>query len=91
MKSDVGKELSYQLPEKHVKKFEAMLKQLEERLQELDVDGYGISMTTLEDVFMRTGNELATELFENGEPPRPRNSLSIEYFPGKESLVQIRE
>lgn len=51
--TDVGSELSYKLDTRNSRFFEAMLKELEEKSTELGVDGYGISLTTLEEVFIK--------------------------------------
>ncbi|XP_037903715.1 ATP-binding cassette sub-family A member 3-like isoform X5 [Hermetia illucens] len=58
IKSNVGTELSYSLPEIYVPQFEPMLSELEASQERLGLSGYGISMTTLEDVFMKTGSEV---------------------------------
>lgn len=51
--TDVGSELSYKLDTRNSRFFKAMLKELEEKSTELGVDGYGISLTTLEEVFIK--------------------------------------
>lgn len=52
VKTDVGSELSYQLYTKDAAVFKDMLQDLEEHSQELGLNSYGISMATLEEVFM---------------------------------------
>lgn len=54
---DVGTELSYQLAEENSKRFHAMFTELEDRSVELGVDSYGISLTTLEEVFLKVGSD----------------------------------
>lgn len=54
---DVGTELSYQLAEENSKTFHTMFSELEDRSVELGVDSYGISLTTLEEVFMKVGSD----------------------------------
>ena len=49
----MGSELSYKLDGRYSKYFQAMLKALEDRVEELDINGYGISQTTLEEVFLK--------------------------------------
>lgn len=51
--SQVGSELTYQLPENESHKFEHMLRELENNNQQLGVQSYGVSLTTLEEVFMK--------------------------------------
>lgn len=51
--SQVGSELTYQLPEHESHKFEDMLRELENNDKHLGVQSYGVSLTTLEEVFMK--------------------------------------
>lgn len=51
--SNVGSELSYKLDGKYSKDFQPMLKSLEDNSKRLDINGYGISQTTLEEVFLK--------------------------------------
>jgi ATP-binding cassette subfamily A (ABC1) protein 3 len=53
VKSYVGSELSYQLSERDSYVFEKMLKDLESNVSSLNVQSYGVSLTTLEEVFMK--------------------------------------
>ncbi|XP_070068185.1 phospholipid-transporting ATPase ABCA3-like [Drosophila takahashii] len=54
---DIGAELSYQLPDRYSPKFEEMFNELEERSDDLHLNGYGVSITSLEEVFMKVGAE----------------------------------
>lgn len=53
IKSHIGSELTYQLSEHESAKFESMLYDLENNFQSLGVQSYGVSLTTLEEVFMK--------------------------------------
>lgn len=53
VENNVGTELSYSLDEKHLPSFEAMLKDLEINGNELRINSFGISLTTLEEVFLK--------------------------------------
>ncbi|KNC85707.1 hypothetical protein, variant [Sphaeroforma arctica JP610] len=53
--NNIGAELSYQLPQTEMDKFVPMFQELEQRLQELDIQSYGVSCTTLEEVFLKVG------------------------------------
>lgn len=48
-----GTELSYRLNVKFAANFSALFQELEERKTELGTFGYGISMTTLEEVYKK--------------------------------------
>ncbi|EFA12132.2 ATP-binding cassette sub-family A member 3-like Protein [Tribolium castaneum] len=50
---NLGSELTYLLAEEHSSVFEVMLRDLEENSKILGVRSYGISLTTLEEVFMK--------------------------------------
>ncbi|VEN56470.1 unnamed protein product, partial [Callosobruchus maculatus] len=52
MTSNSDSEVTYTLPENRVSSFEAMLKQLESQSSSIGVQSYGISLSTMEDVFM---------------------------------------
>nr|XP_044248856.1 LOW QUALITY PROTEIN: phospholipid-transporting ATPase ABCA1-like [Drosophila takahashii] len=54
---DIGAELSYQLPDRYSLKFEELFNELEERSDDLHLNGYGVSITSLEEVFMKVGAE----------------------------------
>ncbi|XP_023309746.1 ATP-binding cassette sub-family A member 3-like [Anoplophora glabripennis] len=57
VRSNAGSELSYILEQDYSSKFESMLKDLENNSKRLGILGYGISLTTMEDVFMKVGKE----------------------------------
>lgn len=63
---DVGTELSYQLSDKCSHMFSQIFSELENRSDELGVDSYGVSLTTLEEVFMKVGTDPTKE--EEKEP-----------------------
>ncbi|KAF2368204.1 ABC transporter-like [Trinorchestia longiramus] len=50
-----GAELSYVLPNEEVAKFEQLFNELEDRREELKVSSYGASQTTMDEVFLRVG------------------------------------
>lgn len=54
---DVGTELSYQLSDKCSHLFSQIFSELESRSSEFGVDSYGVSLTTLEEVFMKVGTD----------------------------------
>ncbi|XP_055711669.1 phospholipid-transporting ATPase ABCA3 isoform X3 [Phlebotomus papatasi] len=67
VENDIGTELSYQLPDSAAKKFQPMLKDLEEHSGKLGIASYGISLTTLDEVFMRVGSDYNASNVENHE------------------------
>lgn len=69
---DVGTELSYQLSDKCSQMFEQIFRELEDRSTELGVDSYGVSLTTLEEVFMKVGTDPVTD----DEPIEMNGSLT---------------
>jgi ATP-binding cassette subfamily A (ABC1) protein 3 len=50
---NIGSELSYLLSEDRSSVFEVMLSKLEENKHELGLLSYGVSLTTMEEVFMK--------------------------------------
>ncbi|XP_057661740.1 phospholipid-transporting ATPase ABCA3-like [Diorhabda carinulata] len=61
IQSNVGSELTYLLTESNAPVFEAMLTQLELESKKLGVRSYGISLTTMEEVFMKVGADHGQE------------------------------
>lgn len=53
MESNAGAELSFVLPEESVTHFEALFTKIEKEKQELKISGYGASLTTMEEVFLK--------------------------------------
>ncbi|XP_059614826.1 phospholipid-transporting ATPase ABCA3 isoform X2 [Phlebotomus argentipes] len=65
VENDIGTELSYQLPDSASKMFQPMLKELEEHSTKLGIDSYGISLTTLDEVFMKVGSDYQNGMIHN--------------------------
>ncbi|KAH8378947.1 hypothetical protein KR009_002246, partial [Drosophila setifemur] len=53
---ELGSELTYRLPNRSSKKFAPLLRDLENQSAQLKLDGYGLSVATLEDVFMQVNS-----------------------------------
>uniref|UniRef100_A0A7N4V510 ABC transporter domain-containing protein n=1 Tax=Sarcophilus harrisii TaxID=9305 RepID=A0A7N4V510_SARHA len=53
MESNVAAELSFILPKESSYKFESLFTELEEKQTELGIASYGVSVTTMEEVFLR--------------------------------------
>lgn len=51
--NNIGSELSYKLDSRYTNRFQAMLRSLEDNSRVFDINGYGISQTTLEEVFIK--------------------------------------
>mmetsp|Transcript_17002 Transcript_17002/g.34417 ORF Transcript_17002/g.34417 Transcript_17002/m.34417 type:complete len:1751 (-) Transcript_17002:590-5842(-) len=60
-------EVHCRLPLKSAKHFPAMMEELDENMKELGVASYGISVTTLEEVFLKVGSATKEILDEQGE------------------------
>jgi len=70
--SDVGSEVVFQLPMSASSKFQSLFENLDDNLQTLGVDTYGMSVTTLEEVFIRVAK--GEELDQNQKALIRRNS-----------------
>lgn len=55
--SNIGSELIYNLPEDKTAVFQKLLEDLENNLEKLQIESFGITNTTLEEVFMKIGTE----------------------------------
>ena len=51
--SDVAKEISFQLPKKYSREFPSLFSKLEATKADIGIESFGISITSLEEVFMK--------------------------------------
>lgn len=65
MLSEVSSEITYQIPTHYSGKFKEFFEQFDRDLERLDIKSYGISITTLEEVFLRVGHGLEHEKVDN--------------------------
>lgn len=54
--TSVGREVTFSLPENEAYKFESLFANIEQNMTQLGIVNFGISMTTLEEVFLRVGD-----------------------------------
>ncbi|XP_055535484.1 phospholipid-transporting ATPase ABCA3-like [Wyeomyia smithii] len=67
IETDIGSELSFVLREEYITVFQSMLEELESRMTECGITSYGISLTTMEEVFLKAGSDsLQDKDQENG-------------------------
>ncbi|XP_065093705.1 phospholipid-transporting ATPase ABCA3-like [Ochlerotatus camptorhynchus] len=59
--TDIGSELSFVLKEDYIGVFQQMLEELESRMHECGISSYGISLTTMEEVFLKAGSDTLME------------------------------
>lgn len=57
VESDIGSELSYNLSEQYAADYEIMLRDLEENSKKYGIISYGVSLTALEEVFIKVGTD----------------------------------
>uniref|UniRef100_A0A182MJU0 ABC transporter domain-containing protein n=1 Tax=Anopheles culicifacies TaxID=139723 RepID=A0A182MJU0_9DIPT len=57
IETDIGTELSFVLREDYLKVFQPMLEELEDKMSSCGISSYGISLTTMEEVFLRAGSD----------------------------------
>ncbi|XP_074034978.1 phospholipid-transporting ATPase ABCA3 isoform X2 [Leptinotarsa decemlineata] len=67
--SNVGSELTYLLEDSQAAIFEPLLQEVEHESKRLGIRGYGISLTTLEEVFLKVGADHGQEEINNGLLP----------------------
>lgn len=76
MVSDVGAELTLLLPKDSCAVFPAMFHALEQQQTALGVDSYGMSMTTMEEVFLKVAVGNMERKTSSSTHPTPRKSLA---------------
>ncbi|CEO94857.1 hypothetical protein PBRA_003670 [Plasmodiophora brassicae] len=57
--SDVAAEMAFRLPLSHASKFPGMFDDIDSKRGVLGIGSYGVSVTTLSEVFLRVGNDVA--------------------------------
>lgn len=57
VETDIGSELSFVLRESYIGVFQKMLEELERRMTECSISSFGISLTTMEEVFLKAGSD----------------------------------
>lgn len=79
--SDFGAEVSYRLPSKELERFSQLFAEIDKSQDVLGIDSYGISLTTLEEVFLRIGIE-EKEVSTNNQKKRKKkeNKKTEKYF-----------
>lgn len=55
IETNIGTELSYVLNDNYVSRFKIIFKDLEDNLEKLKISSFGLSLTTLEEVFLKVG------------------------------------
>ena len=63
MTGDLHEEISFVVPKSESNNFASFFENLDQRLDEFDIRSYGVSMSNLEDVFLKTNQEYAPDLF----------------------------
>lgn len=72
--SSAGGEISFRLPLASVSQFAGLFAELEDLRVALGLGGYGMAMTTLEEVFLKIAKQGEAELY-NAEPTQQSTSL----------------
>jgi len=62
---EVHEEISFVIPKAQAQNFGAFFENLDSRLEEFGVRSYGVSMSNLEEVFLKINQEFAPELFSD--------------------------
>lgn len=61
----IANELVYKLPTRYTMKFQQMFEKLETKQRQLKLQGFGISLNTLEDVFLKVGSDSNEDQMNN--------------------------
>ena len=78
--SEVHEEISFVIPKTEAQNFGGFFETLDQRLEEFDISSYGVSMSNLEDVFLKINQEFAPELFgdlKNFEDSKSNTSIEV--------------
>ena len=62
--SEIATEMTYLLPNRESSAFTDFFTEFDKNLDKLGISSYGVSITTLEEVFLKINEELAPDLFK---------------------------
>ncbi|KAM9967074.1 hypothetical protein ACTFIR_007311 [Dictyostelium discoideum] len=79
--SNAGSEISFRLPTASLPVFSKFFKDFDENLSNFHIDSYGISVTTLEEVFLKIGTDIDTDALSiadgNGNDDELKRSIGV--------------
>ncbi|KAJ6646771.1 Phospholipid-transporting ATPase ABCA3 [Pseudolycoriella hygida] len=76
IESENESEITYLLPDDQVKLFHQMFADLEQNEKVLNLSGYGVSLTTMEEIFLKFGKDPSHLLESKSEESRPSTCIS---------------
>ncbi|XP_049855750.1 phospholipid-transporting ATPase ABCA3 isoform X1 [Schistocerca gregaria] len=86
---NIGSELSYILTEEKSSVFESMLKELEDNGKSLDILSFGVSLTTMEEVFMRVGKDQEVNVLKDHHASNEKSlNSSVTEVPDEIHLIK---
>ena len=92
LEGDISKELKYVLPLPELPNFEGLFQSLEEQASTLGIASFGISLTTLEDVFLRIAEKLGLHKDEENEEKHAANhNPNPDNTPDEVEEVELQE
>ncbi|XP_072453663.1 phospholipid-transporting ATPase ABCA3-like isoform X2 [Notamacropus eugenii] len=92
VESNVGAELSFLLPKESAYRFESLFTELEERQTELGIASYGASVTTMEEVFLKVGKLVDSDVdLQAIQLPSMKSSKNTEFAGDSEHLSVSNE
>ncbi len=84
--TDIGMEVSFILPSSEVSTFSDLFDDLESKKKKLGIDGFGISITTMEEVFLKVGEDTENAL---RSIMKKKRSIALETTRLRQKLPQI--
>ncbi|XP_039428807.1 phospholipid-transporting ATPase ABCA3-like [Culex pipiens pallens] len=83
--TDIGSELSFVLKEDYIRVFQPMLEYLESRMEMCGITSYGISLTTMEEVFLKAGSDSPNQTSVETSVGKPLRNLDL--YTGRHLLL----
>ncbi|EAS03352.2 ABC transporter family protein (macronuclear) [Tetrahymena thermophila SB210] len=68
--SDYSAEIAFQVPYKYIPSFEQMFNELEKQKKNLQIRSYGVSITTLEEVFLKVASMNENHIVQQNKEPK---------------------
>ena len=89
--SEVSSEITFKISSDKAPMFQEFFEKFDNELNRLDIVSYGISMTTLEEVFLRANEDHREGTAAGGESERMDELLKPDQIKGRDSSINRRE
>jgi hypothetical protein len=84
--SEIAAEITFLIPQSELPSLKTFFEEFDQNLDRLDILSYGVSITTLEEVFCKINEELAPDLFTKVDISRRSEAAAVDLVETSEIL-----